>query len=516
MCILELHGSLAVRLLTIAKVISYTTLKIYWVQENEIDSDFTKIYDVPKGCEFIDEKTATDYKTSSKVVTSFHKEMIGTNVYFIADSTFFKEQIDVLPSQDFLKSLKLQKNLMHIFLQDASCSLHPDTIGLYITHESLADKHALTSAMCEIVCRNKNTNFLLSSVTSYYFYKFRTDLISRYCVTYCQQVALEIQLFSKTKHFLGTSACPFSEMVSLLCKSSQLIERFSCTEVCEIPYVCPINEASLSTKCCMEKGKVKIYYEDVGFGKPVILIHGWPLSGRSWEKQVTFLVSAGYRVITYDRRGFGWSSQPYSGYDYDTFASDLHSLILSLNLRDVTLVGFSMGGGEVARYIGKYGTSNVCKAVFAAAVPPYLLGSGGISTETVSNIQTSIIEDRQSFLKTFVTNFFTASGNIGVSDEVLHYFYDIAKFASPKGTLDCVKAFSETDFRPDLKKFSSLPTLVIHGDADMIVPYNNSGALMQTYISNCQSHVIKNGSHGINQCNSAEFNSVLLAFLKMK
>ncbi|TKI91667.1 alpha/beta hydrolase, partial [Bacillus wiedmannii] len=216
---------------------------------------------------------------------------------------------------------------------------------------------------------------------------------------------------------------------------------------------------------------IEIYYEDHGIGKPVVLIHGWPLSGRSWEYQVPALVEAGYRVITYDRRGFGKSSQPWEGYEYDTFTSDLHQLLEHLELQNVTLVGFSMGGGEVARYIGKYGTNRVEKAVFAGAVPPFLYKSadhpeGVLDDVAIQGFENGVKSDRLAFLDEFTEGFFAAGDRTDlVSEPFRLYNRDIAAGASPKGTLDCIAAFSKTDFRGDLAKVN-IPTLVIHGDSD--------------------------------------------------
>jgi len=263
---------------------------------------------------------------------------------------------------------------------------------------------------------------------------------------------------------------------------------------------------------------IELHYEDVGSGKPVVLIHGWPLSGRSWEKQVPALVEAGYRVITYDRRGFGQSSQPWNGYEYDTFAADLHKLIIHLDLHDVTLVGFSMGGGEVARYIGTYGTNRVSKAVLAGAVPPYLYKStdnpdGGFDDEVIKGLQDGVKEDRISFLDAFTTNFFASGDRTNlVSEEFRLYNRDIAAFASPKGTLDCILAFSKTDFRGDLDKFD-VPTLIIHGDSDAIVPIEISGQKAYERIPNSQLVVIKGGPHGFNVTHVEEFNAELIQFL---
>lgn len=262
---------------------------------------------------------------------------------------------------------------------------------------------------------------------------------------------------------------------------------------------------------------VEIYYEDHGSGKPIVLIHGWPLSGRSWEAQVPALIEAGYRVITYDRRGFGWSSQPWSGYDYDTLAADLHGLITHLDLKNATLVGFSMGGGEVARYIATYGTERVAKAVFAGAVPPFLYKNtdnpeGGLDDATIAQFKAGVTTDRMAFLDTFTHGFFSAGGKPQVSEAQRVYARDIAAFASPKGTLDCIHAFSYTDFRADLAKFK-LPTLVIHGDSDAIVPFEVSGARTHKAIAGSQLHVIKGAPHGFNLSHAAEFNKALLEFL---
>ena len=262
---------------------------------------------------------------------------------------------------------------------------------------------------------------------------------------------------------------------------------------------------------------VELHYEDYGSGKPVVLIHGWPLSGRSWEAQVPALVAAGHRVIAYDRRGFGGSSQPWSGYDYDTFAADLNELMTQLDLQHATLVGFSMGGGEVARYISTYGTKRVAKAVFAAAVTPYLYKSadnpdGGLDDATIAGFKGGISADRIAFLDGFSTNFFSAGGTLKVSQAQRAYALDIASIASPKGTLDCVLAFAHTDFRADLAKVT-VPTLVIHGDADAIVPFEVSGARTHKAIAGSTLVLIKGAPHGFNLSHAAEFNKGLLDFL---
>jgi len=263
---------------------------------------------------------------------------------------------------------------------------------------------------------------------------------------------------------------------------------------------------------------VDVYYEVQGQGNPVVLIHGWPLSGRSWEPQVSALVEAGFQVITYDRRGFGQSSQPWQGYDYDTLAQDLKALMDELNLQNATIVGFSMGGGEVARYLGQYGSERVSKAVLASAVPPYLYKAddnpdGGLKDDDIQEFLDGVSDDRIAFLDDFTKKFFTPkNGNLLVSEPLRLYHRDIAAFASPKATYDCVKSFSYTDFRDDLKKFD-VPTLVIHGDADQIVPIEASGQRSNDMIANSQLHVIQDGPHGNNVTHAKEFNDVLINFL---
>ena len=265
------------------------------------------------------------------------------------------------------------------------------------------------------------------------------------------------------------------------------------------------------------KQPIELHYEDVGSGSPVVLIHGWPLSGRSWEAQVPALVAAGHRVVTYDRRGFGASSQPWTGYDYDTFASDLDGLLTHLDLTDAALVGFSMGGGEVARYIASYGTGRVGKAVFAGAVPPYLYKSGdnpegGLDDAAISQFEDAVKSDRLAFLESFSRNFFSVDGKLMVSEAQRAYAVQIASFASPKGTLDCIGAFARTDFRDDLKKID-VPTLVIHGDADAIVPLGVSGARTHEAVRGSVLEVIEGAPHGFNATHAAEFNARLIGFL---
>jgi pimeloyl-ACP methyl ester carboxylesterase len=264
--------------------------------------------------------------------------------------------------------------------------------------------------------------------------------------------------------------------------------------------------------------QVQLHFQDHGTGRPVVLIHGWPLSGRSWEAQVPALVEAGYRVITYDRRGFGDSSQPWDGYDYDTFADDLDALLSHLELQQVTLVGFSMGGGEVVRYIGRHGTDRLEKVVLAAAVPPYLYKSddnpdGGLDDATIEGFETAVRTDRLAFLDEFTKNFFAAGRKKNlVSEPFRLYMRDIAAYASPKATLDCIAAWGRTDFRGDVEKVD-VPTLVIHGDSDGIVPIEVSGQRSADAIEGSRLVVVKGGPHGLNATHAAEFNAALLEFL---
>jgi pimeloyl-ACP methyl ester carboxylesterase len=263
---------------------------------------------------------------------------------------------------------------------------------------------------------------------------------------------------------------------------------------------------------------IELYYEDHGTGRPVVLIHGWPLSGKSWEAQVPALVEAGHRVVTYDRRGFGESAKPFDGYDYDTFAADLDALLTHLDLTDVTLVGFSMGGGEVVRYIARYGTDRIHSAVLAAAVPPYLYQSddnpdGGLDDATIEAFQTGVRTDRPAFLEDFVENFFAAGDTKDlVSGAQKTFARQIANVASPKGTLDCITAFGRTDFRDDLAKVT-VPTLVIHGDSDGVVPFEVSGKRSAESIEGAELVVIEGGPHGVNASHPQEFNAALLQFL---
>ncbi len=263
---------------------------------------------------------------------------------------------------------------------------------------------------------------------------------------------------------------------------------------------------------------IQLYYEDRGSGPPVVLIHGWPLSGRSWEPQVLPLVEAGHRVITYDRRGFGASSQPWEGYDYDTLAADLKALLEHLDLTDVTLVGFSMGGGEVSRYIGAHGTKRIARAVLAAAVPPFLYVTddnpdGGLDDGAIAGFEEGITGDRLAFLEQFVQDFFNTEARQDlVSEPMRHHMWNVASVASPKATLDCVAAFGKTDFRKDLEAFD-VPTLVIHGDSDVTVPFEVNGKRSHAAIEGAELALIMGAPHGCNVTHAKEFNAALLGFL---
>ena len=263
---------------------------------------------------------------------------------------------------------------------------------------------------------------------------------------------------------------------------------------------------------------IDIYYEDHGSGKPIILIHGYPLSGASWEKQLPLLLNAGYRVITYDRRGFGRSSQPTEGYHYDTFAADLRELIAQLKLQDVTLVGFSMGGGEIARYFGKYGSKGVSKAVFIGAVPPFLLKTAdnpeGVDASVFEGIKKAVAADRYAFFTDFFKNFYNADQYLGkrVSEDVVHASWNLAAGSSATASLACVPTWLE-DFREDLKRVD-VPTLVIHGDNDRIVPLSAAGQRTAKLVKGAKLVVIKGGPHCITWTHADEVNAALLNFLK--
>lgn len=262
---------------------------------------------------------------------------------------------------------------------------------------------------------------------------------------------------------------------------------------------------------------VELHYDIQGAGDPVVLIHGWPLNGRSWEKQVTALVDAGYQAITYDRRGFGQSTPTWGGHDFDTVAADLEKLLTHLDLTGVTLVGFSAGGGAVARYIGTYGTSRVAKAVLASAVTPFLYATegnpqGGLDDATIGHFEGGITADRADFVDHFLTLFYSTAEGVAVSEPQRLYGRDLANIASPRATFAGVDAFGRTDFREDLEKFT-VPTLVIHGDADQVVPFQISGRRSAESIPGSELVVIEGGPHGINVSHAEQFNTALLTFL---
>ena len=262
---------------------------------------------------------------------------------------------------------------------------------------------------------------------------------------------------------------------------------------------------------------IELYYEDHGSGDAVVLIHGYPLSGASWEKQIPVLLDAGHRVITYDRRGFGKSSQPTTGYDYDTFVEDLHKLVTHLKLRNLTLVGFSMGGGEVARYLGKYGSAGVSKAVFIGSVPPFLLKTPdnpeGVDGAVFEGIQKAIMADRYVFFTEFFNNFFNTDVLLGksVSEQAIQASWNVAAGASATASLACVATWHE-DFREDLRSID-VPTLVIHGDADRIVPFSASGLRAAKLIKGASLVTVKDGPHCIIWTHADEVNRELVNFL---
>ena len=264
-------------------------------------------------------------------------------------------------------------------------------------------------------------------------------------------------------------------------------------------------------------GNIDLYYEDHGSGKPVVLIHGYPLSGASWEKQVPAILAAGYRVVTYDRRGFGKSSQPTSGYNYDTFAEDLHKLVTHLNLSDFTLAGFSMGGGEVARYLGKYGSKGVRKAVIISGVPPFLLKTAdnpeGVDGSVFEGIQKAVAADRYAFFTEFFKNFYNADLLLGkrISEQAVQASWNLAAGASATASLACVPTWHE-DFRQDLTRID-VPTLVIHGDADRIVPITASGARTAKLIKGARLFLVKDGPHCVTWTHADEVNRELVNFL---
>jgi non-heme chloroperoxidase len=262
---------------------------------------------------------------------------------------------------------------------------------------------------------------------------------------------------------------------------------------------------------------INLHYEDHGTGKPVVLIHGWPLNGGSWEKQESALLRAGYRVVSYDRRGFGESSKPSTGYDYDTFASDLDTILKTLDLNYVSLVGFSMGSGEVTRYLSTYGSDRIENAVLMASIPPFLLKTPdnplGIDKSIFDGIMEGIKTDRLAFLTQFFNDFYNMDvlGGKLISEQVYQYSWNVGSRASPTGTYECVKAWL-TDFRDDLN-YIDVPTMVVHGDADRILPIDVTGRRLKDAIKDTKYVEVKDGPHGMIWTHAEEINKALLEFL---
>lgn len=269
----------------------------------------------------------------------------------------------------------------------------------------------------------------------------------------------------------------------------------------------------------LTNGSVDIHFEDSGGqGRPVVLIHGWPLSGASWSDLLPALQAAGYRVVTYDRRGFGESGKPGadSGYDYDTLTGDLDAIMTALELTDASLVGFSMGGGEVARYLGRHGHDRVRSVVFAAAIPPCLLKDdehpdGALDMGTVATMQQQLRADREGFLDGFLTNFFSADGELKVTENQRQQALSLAAQADLHAAAECIASWV-TDFRDDLATIS-VPTLVIHGDSDAIVPLEVSGQRTHESVPGSELVVVEGGPHGLNVSHREQFNSAVLDFL---
>jgi pimeloyl-ACP methyl ester carboxylesterase len=258
-------------------------------------------------------------------------------------------------------------------------------------------------------------------------------------------------------------------------------------------------------------GDIKLYYEDHGAGRPVVLIHGWPLSGAAWEKQVPALLAADCRVIAYDRRGFGHSSQPAFGYDYETFTNDLHTLLTELNLRDVILVGHSMGTGEVARYLGRHGAERVSGAVAVSTLGPHLQGVNP------AEIQAALAADRPAFLRSFLETFYNFDVTRGklVSDQAFQQSWSLGVIASPIGTRACVDAWV-TDFRKDVGRIATtnVPFTIVHGDADRVLPFAACAEPLHRALPRSKLVVIEGGSHGIAWTHANLVNGEILAMLR--
>jgi len=263
---------------------------------------------------------------------------------------------------------------------------------------------------------------------------------------------------------------------------------------------------------------VELYYEDHGSGSPVILIHGFPLSGRAWERQERALIAAGHRVITYDRRGFGRSSQPTTGYDYDTFAADLDTLVRVLDLRGFDIAGHSMGGGEIARYLGTFGTERVRRAAIVSGIPPYLLKTPetprGVPQEVFDQIEAALVTDRFAYFTEWNKSFFNLDEALGsrISAEAVRDAWQTAVSASPGGTIACVATW-HTDFRADLARID-IPVLVMHGTADRILPIEACGPRTHELIDGSEYVAIEGASHGLCWTHADEVNTELLRFFK--
>jgi non-heme chloroperoxidase len=265
-------------------------------------------------------------------------------------------------------------------------------------------------------------------------------------------------------------------------------------------------------------GDINIYYKDWGSGQPVVFSHGWPLSADAWEDQMFYLASRGYRVIAHDRRGHGRSSQPWDGNDMDTYADDLAKLVDALDLKDAIHVGHSTGGGEVARYIGRHGTKRVAKAVLIGAVPPLMLKTaanpGGLPMEVFDGIRANVLADRSQFWKELSMPFYGYNrSGAKISEGVRESFWLQSMMAGFPASYFCIKAFSETDLTEDLKKID-VPTLILHGDDDQIVPIADSALLSSKLIKNAQLKIYKGAPHGLCTTHKNQVNEDLLAFIK--
>lgn len=262
-----------------------------------------------------------------------------------------------------------------------------------------------------------------------------------------------------------------------------------------------------------------LFIEDHGgSGRPVVLIHGWPLSSAAWENQIHALKEAGFRPIAYDRRGFGQSEKPASGFDYDTLSDDLKAVIEDLDLSDVTLVGFSMGGGEVARYVSRHGQDRLHSIVYASAVPPYMMKTednpdGPLTVEAAKEMEAGLKYDRAAFFDQFTKDFFSANGKLCVSEADRQNAIDLCMQSDQTAALGCMEAFGTTDFREDLKA-TKVPTLILHGDADGIVPFAGSGARTHKAIADSKLVTIHGAPHGCNVSHPNEFNLAVINFLK--